>query len=53
MKVKIEMKNGMTSAVVGDRMRFVFGWGAPDRMPEWFRVMDKRLSASDWRMSLT
>lgn len=26
-------------------MRFVFGWGAPDRTPEWFRIMDKRLSA--------
>jgi hypothetical protein len=26
-------------------MRFVFGWGAPDRTPEWFRVMDRRLSA--------
>ena len=26
-------------------MRFVFGWGCPDRTPEWFRVMDGRLSA--------
>ena len=26
-------------------MRFVFGWGAPDRTPEWFKVMDRRLSA--------
>ena len=25
-------------------MRFVFGWGTPDRTPEWFRIMDKRLS---------
>ena len=24
-------------------MRFVFGWGTPDRTPEWFRVMDSRL----------
>ena len=24
-------------------MRFVFGWGTPDRTPEWFRVMDNRL----------
>ena len=24
-------------------MRFVFGWGTPNRTPEWFRVMDKRL----------
>ena len=26
-------------------MRFVFGWGCPDRTPEWFRIMDRRLSA--------
>ena len=25
-------------------MRFVFGWGTPDKTPEWFQVMDKRLS---------
>jgi len=25
-------------------MRFVFGWGTPDKTPEWFHVMDKRLS---------
>ena len=24
-------------------MRFVFGWGTPDRTPEWFHVMAKRL----------
>ena len=24
-------------------MRFVFGWGTPDRTPEWFHVMDRRL----------
>ena len=24
-------------------MRFVFGWGTPDRTPEWFQVMEKRL----------
>ena len=24
-------------------MRFVFGWGTPDRTPEWFRIMDTRL----------
>ena len=24
-------------------MRFVFGWGCPDRTPEWFHVMDRRL----------
>ena len=24
-------------------MRFVFGWGTPDRTPEWFKIMDKRL----------
>ena len=23
-------------------MRFVFGWGTPDRTPEWFQVMEKR-----------
>lgn len=24
-------------------MRFVFGWGTPDRTPEWFKIMDARL----------
>lgn len=24
-------------------MRFVFGWNAPGRTPEWFRVMDRRM----------
>ena len=24
-------------------MRFVFGWGFPDRTPEWLRLMDQRL----------
>ena len=24
-------------------MKFVFGWGTPDRTPEWFRIMDNRL----------
>ena len=24
-------------------MRFVFGWGTPDRTPEWFQIMDNRL----------
>ncbi len=24
-------------------MRFVFGWGFPDRTPEWLQVMDRRL----------
>ena len=25
-------------------MRFVFGWGTPDRTPEWFQLMTKRLN---------
>ena len=25
-------------------MRFVFGWGTPDRTPEWFHLMTKRLN---------
>ena len=24
-------------------MRFVFGWGFPDRTPEWLQIMDRRL----------
>ena len=24
-------------------MRFVFGWGFPDRTPEWLKIMDRRL----------